>query len=89
MSLVPFPYDVVGAWTARHNIKLSKEAYEDLIEQFETFGRVDELLKKEYEHKMKELEAELRHQNAEQIIKMVNAGFYTPKEDITNVTKEL
>ena len=39
--MVPFPYDVVAAWTAKHNIELSKAAYEDLIEQFWTYSQKD------------------------------------------------
>ncbi len=42
--LVTFPHDVVGAWTARHNIELSKEAFEDLIEQFWTYSEKPEVL---------------------------------------------
>ena len=32
--MIPFPYDIVGAWTAKHNIELTKEAYEELVELF-------------------------------------------------------
>lgn len=32
--MIPFPYDVIGYWTSKHNIDLPSEAYQELAELF-------------------------------------------------------
>jgi len=35
--MIPYPYDVIGAWTARHSITLSEDAYLELVKLFEDY----------------------------------------------------
>lgn len=77
--LTPFPYDVVGAWTARNNVQLSKEAFEDLIEQFWTFGREEQ----------EDITNVTKEWSGEEVFSLDTWKFDEPVDGITNVTKEL
>ncbi len=35
---IPFPYDVIGYWTAKYDIQLNSEAYQELAELFNTYS---------------------------------------------------
>jgi hypothetical protein len=32
MIMIPFPYDWLGYWQEKHKIKLTKKAYDELVE---------------------------------------------------------
>lgn len=39
--MTPYPHDIIGHWIGAHNVELTSEAYDELVELFITYANHD------------------------------------------------